>query len=294
MIVELFDTTSDSLRKELKNAVNLENVISATNNTLHSIRSEIRNKQLLNESSLDLIVAQIKTSVLLILSASEVKVWRNDQPKSNINVIGKSKYHQLIKIIQAVVMLGLIALFLMFKPEYYQLVISLGAAVILSELVLYFLNLRYEHKQIKSTYKKTNGQGLEDVKYEVLVDPDKYIAALREVIISTDKLLPLLDSKNLETPGNLIEKDKVLLELFQGMVEATDNKDSELALLSAKRIPGLLSKYEIKMVYYDGENDDYFDFFPNLKNEEIVTVYPALVKDNKIISLGRVLMPDKN
>lgn len=292
MLVELFDATSDTLRKEVKNAVNLESVISATNTALHAIRSEIRNKQQLDELSLDLIIAQLKTSVLLILSASEVKAWKKDQRKGHINIIGRSTHYQTIKLIQAVAMLGLIVFFLVAQPEYHQVLISLGTGVVLLELILYFLNVRSEHKQIKRTYKKTNEQGQEDVKYEVLVDPYKYIAALREVIISIDKLLPLLDSKHVEPSGHMIEKDKVLLELFQGMVEATDRKDSELALLSAKRIPGLLSKYEIKMVYYDGENDDYFDFFPNLESKETITVYPALVKDKKVISLGRVLTPN--
>ena len=291
MLVELFDPHADALRKELKNALNVENVISATNRVLHSIRSEVRNQQLLNEASLDLAIAQIKTSVLLILSVSEVKAWTNEQRKSNVRVLGKSRYYQPIKLLQGVLLLGLIALLLVIKPEYYQLLTLLGVAMILSELVLYLVKLRYEHKQMKNTYAKPYDQGSKEVKYEVLVDPDSYLAALREVIISTDKLVPLMDRKSRESPGNLLEGDKRLMELFQGMVEAADSKDRELALLNAKRIPALLSKYEIKTVYYDGENDEYFDAFPNLKNEETVTVYPALVKNDEILSIGRVLKP---
>lgn len=291
MLVEIFDTTSDDLRKEIQHTVNLENVISATNSTFHTIRSEIRNKELLHEPLLDRIIAHMKTSVLLILSASEVKVWKKEQQKRNVELIGKSAYHQTIKILQGLLLLGLIGLLLLLQEEYTKLLISLCAAVLLLELILYFLNVRYEHKQMKRSYKKIDGQGLEEVKYEVLVDPDHFIAALREVIISTDKLLPLLDHQDRGNPGLLIEKDKALMELFQGMVEATDNKDSELAFLSAKRIPSLLSKYQIKLVYYDGENDDYFDFFPNLKSNEVVTVYPALVKNDKVIAPGRALRP---
>lgn len=293
MLIELFDSTSDTLRKEILQAVNLENVISATNNTLNSIRREIRKKEWLDEALLDRVTAHIKTSVLLILSASEVRVWKKEQPKQNASFLRKSTYHQPIKILQAVMMLGLIGLLLLLQEEYVKLLIGLSAAVILSEFILYFLNLRHEHKQIKRSYKKTDRGGLEEeVKYEVLVDPDRYIAALREVMVSTDKLLPLLNHPERENPGFLIEKDKALLELFQGMVEATDHKDSELAFLSAKRIPSLLSKYEIKIVYYDGKNDDYFDFFPNLKGNEIVTVFPAFVKNNQVISPGRALRPN--
>lgn len=291
MLVELFDTTSDDLRKEIQQAVNLENVISATNSSFHTIRSEIRKKELLPEPLLDRIIAHMKTAVLLIISASEVKVWKKEQRKRNVKLVGKSAYQPTIKIIQGLLLLGLIGLLLLLQEEYTKLLIGLCGAVLLLELILYFLNVRYEHKQMKRSYKETANQALEEVKYEVLVDPDRYIAALRESIISTDKLIPLLDHQDVGNPGLLIEKDKALMELFQGMVEATDTKDSELAFLSAKRIPSLLSKYQIKLVYYDGENDDYFDFFPNLKSNETVTVYPALVKNNQVIAPGRALRP---
>lgn len=291
MLVELFDTTSDDLRKELERAVNLENVISATNHTFHTIRSEVRKEELLSEPLLDRIIAHMKTAVLLILSASEVKVWKKEQGKRNVELIGKSAYQSTIKIIQGLLLLGLIGLLLLLQEEYTKLLISLCAAVFLLELILYFLNVRYQHKQMKRSYKKTYSQNMEEVKYEVLVDPDRYIAALREIIISTDKLIPLLDHQDKGNSELLIEKDKSLMELFQGMVEATDTKDSELAFLSAKRIPSLLSKYQIRLVYYDGENDDYFDFFPNLKSDETVTVYPALVKNDQVIAPGRALRP---
>ena len=294
MLVELFDSQAKALRKELKTAVNLENVISATNRILHSVRSEARKQQLANESSLDLAIAQIKTSALLILSVTEVKAWRKDQRKNSVRVVEKSRYDRPIKILQGATLLGIITLLLLLSPEYQQLLVILSAAVILLELVLYFVNLRHEHKQIKNTHTRTNGQDSRDVKYEVLVDPDRYLAALREVIIATDKLFPLMDQKSSEGPGSVVAEDKRMLELFQGMVEAADSKDYELALLNAKRIPALLSKYEIKTVYYDGENDELFEAFPNLKDQATVTVYPALVKNDEILSTGRVLKPDNS
>lgn len=289
MLVELFDKQTDVLRKEIRKAVNTENVITATNNVLNHIRSEIRNEQLMDELSLDRVVAQLKASALLILSASEVKAWKKEQRNTNIALIGHSRHQPAIKIFQMVVLLGLTVFFWLTKPEYYQLLVAVSLAVIAGELILYFVNLRHEHKEVKQS--KRNRHEVEDVRYDVLVDPDEYISHFRQLLIASDKLIPLLDSKNLEPAGNLIEHDKHLLELFQGMVEAADNKDQELAMLNSKRVAGLLSKYNIKLVYYDGQNDDLFDFFPNLKNEEVITVYPALVKEKKIISMGRVVTP---
>lgn len=289
MLVELFDQQADILRKEIRKAVHMENVITATNNVLNNIRSEARNAQLLDELSLDRMIAQIKASALLILAASEVKAWKKEQRRSDIALIGHSRHQPAIKIFQTVIMLGFVAFFWLTKPEYYQLLVGVSLAVIIGELILYFVNLRHEHKEVKRS--KRNRHEVEDVRYDVLVNPDAYISGFRQLLIASDKLIPLLDSKNLEPAGNLIEHDKHLLELFQGMVEAADSKDRELAMLNSKRVAGLLSKYNIKLVYYDGQNDDLFDFFPNLKNEEVVTVYPALVKEKKIISMGRVVTP---
>lgn len=289
MLVELFDQQTDTLRKEIRKAVHMENVITATNNVLHHIRSEIRHEQGMDELSLDRLIAQIKASVLLILSASEVKAWKKEQAKRGVTLIGNSRQQPGIKIFQAVIMLGFIIFFWLTQPEYYQLLVGVSVAVILGELFLHFVNLRHERKEIKRA--KRDRYEEEDVRYDVLVDPDVYISHVRQLLIAADKLLPLLNSKNLEPSGNLIEQDKSLLELFQGMVEAADNQDRELAMLNSKRVAGLLSKYNFKLIYYDGQNNDLFDFFPNLKNEEIETVYPALVKDDKIISMGRVVTP---
>ncbi len=289
MLVELFDQQADALRKDIRKAVHAENVITATHNVLNSIRSEIRSAQLIDEVSLDRLIAQVKAAALLILAASEVKAWKQEERKSSIALIGHSRYQPAIKIFQAVIMLCLVAFFWLTQPEYYELLAGAGLAVIAGELILYFANLRHEHKEVKRS--KRNRYAPDEVRYEVLVDPDTYISNFRQLLIAADKLVPLLDSKNLEPAGNLIEQDKRLLELFQGMVEAADSKDRELAMLNSKRVAGLLSKYNIKLVYYDGNNDDLFDFFPNLKNEEVVTVYPALVKDKKLISTGRVVTP---
>ena len=289
MLVELFDQQTDLLRKEIRKAVHLENVIAVTNNVLHHIRSEIRREQGVDERSLDRLIAQIKASVLLILSATEVKAWKKEQSKGAITLIGYSKYQSGIKIFQAVIVLGLIIFFWLAQPEYYQLLMGASLAVVLGELFLHFINLRHERKEAKRA--KRSRLEEEDVRYDVLVDPDAYISHLRQLLIMADKLLPLLTSKNLEPSGHLIEQDKHLLELFQGMVEAADNQDRELAMLNSKRVAGLLSKYNFKLVYYDGQNNDLFDFLPNLKNEEVETVYPALVKDDKIISMGRVVTP---
>ena len=289
MLVELFDQQADLLRKEVRKAVHLENVITATNNALHHIRSEIRREEGMDELSLDRLIAQIKASVLLILSVTEVKAWKKEQGQGAITLIGYSKYQSGIKIFQAVVLLGLIAYFWLAQPENYQLLAGAGLAVVLGELFLHFVNLRHERKETKRAKRSRHEE--EDVRYDVLVDPDAYISQLRQLLIAADKLLPLLNSKNLEPSGNLIEQDKSLLELFQGMVEAADNQDRELAMLNSKRVAGLLSKYNFKLVYYDGQNNDLFDFFPNLKNEEVETVYPALVKDDKLISMGRVVTP---
>ena len=83
MLVELLDQQTDPLRKEIRKAVHLENVITATNNALHHIRSEIRRKEGMDELSLDRLIAQIKVSVLLILSATEVKAWKKEQYGNN-------------------------------------------------------------------------------------------------------------------------------------------------------------------------------------------------------------------
>ncbi len=289
MVVELFDQQTDALRKEIRKAVHMENVITATNNVLHHIRSEIRHEQRMDEPSLDRLIAQIKAAVLLILSANEVKAWKKEQGKGGIMLIGSSKYQSGIKIFQVVIMLGLVVFFWLAQPENYPLLVGASLAVILGELFLYFVNLRHERKEMKRAKRGRHEE--ENVRYDVLVDPDAYISHLRQLLIATDKLLPLLDSKGLEPSGNLIEQDRNLLELFQGMVEAADNQDRELAMLNSKRVAGLLSKYNFKLVYYDGQNNDLFNFFPNLKNEEIETVYPALVKDDKIISMGRVVSP---
>ncbi len=289
MLVELFDPQTDLLRKEIRKAVHLENVITATNNVLHHIRSEIRREQGADELSLDRLIAQIKASVLLILSATEVKAWKKEPGKGAVTLIGHAKYQSGIKIFQALIMLGVIVFFWLAQPENYQLLVGASLAVVLGELFLHFVNLRHERKEVKRA-KRTRREE-EDVRYDVLVDPDAYISHLRQLLIAADKLLPLLNSKNLEPSGNLIEQDKHLLELFQGMVEAADNQDRELAMLNSKRVAGLLSKYNFKLVYYDGQNNDLFNFFPNLKNEEVETVYPALVKDDKIISMGRVVTP---
>ena len=287
MLVELFDQQTDTLRKEIRKAVHMENVITATSNVLHHIRSEIRHEQLMDELSLDRLIAQIKASVLLVLSATDVKAWKKEQ-KPGVTLIGYSKYQSGIKIFQALIMLGLIVFFWLAQPENYQLLMGASFAVILGELFLHFVNLRHERKEVK---RAKRGRHEEEVRYDVLVDPDEYLSHLRQLLIAADKLLPLLNSKNLEPPGTLIEHDKHLLELFQGMVEAADNQDRELAMLNSKRVAGLLSKYNFRLVYYDGQNNDLFDFFPNLKNEEVETVYPALVKDDKIISMGRVVTP---
>ncbi|MGB3777036.1 MAG: hypothetical protein WA960_01655 [Tunicatimonas sp.] len=289
MLVELFDQQTDPLRKEIRKAIHLENVITATNSVLHHIRSEIRREQGADELSLDRLIAQIKASVLLILSATEVKAWKKEPGKGAITLIGHAKYQSGIKIFQALIMLGLIVFFWLAQPENYQLLVGASLAVVLGELFLHFVNLRHERKEVKRAKRSRSEE--EDVRYDVLVDPDAYISHLRQLLIAADKLLPLLNSKNLEPSGNLIEQDKNLLELFQGMVEAADNQDRELAMLNSKRVAGLLSKYNFKLVYYDGQNNDLFDFFPNLKNEEVETVYPALVKDDKIISMGRVVSP---
>ena len=289
MLVELFDQQTDTLRKEIRKAVHVENVITATNNVLHHIRSEVRHEQRMDELSLDRLIAQIKASVLLVLSASEVKAWKKEQGKRGAMLIGYAKQQPGIKIFQAVIMLGFIIFFWLTEPEYYQLLMGASLAVILGELFLYFVNLRHERKEVKRA--KRDRYQAEEVRYDVLVDPDAYISHFRQLLIAADKLLPLLDSKNLEPTGNLVEQDKHLLELFQGMVEAADNQDRELAMLNSKRVAGLLSKYNFKLVYYDGQNSDLFDFFPNLKNEEVETVYPALVKDDKLISMGRVVTP---
>ena len=289
MLVELFDQQTDTLRKEIRKAVHMENVITATTNVLHHIRSEIRREQGMDELSLDRLIAQIKASTLLMLSANEVRAWKKEQGKRGVMLIGYSKYQSSIKIFQAAVMLGFIIFFWLTKPEYQTLLVVASLAVVLGELFLHFVNLRHERKEVKRA--KRGRPEEEDVRYDVLVDPDEYIAHVRQLLIAADKLLPLLNSKNLEPAGNLIEHDRHLLELFQGMVEAADNQDRELAMLNSKRVAGLLSKYNFKLVYYDGKNNDLFEFFPNLKNEEVETVYPALVKDDKIISMGRVVTP---
>jgi hypothetical protein len=121
-----------------------------------------------------------------------------------------------------------------------------------------------------------------------------FLNALADNLLTADKLLIEINSLgNNEPRYSHLEDYGSVLNLLQDLLEAYATNDAPYALRKAKTVPAVLQQYQIQIQEFNGNNAHFFEFLPSLNpdDSEIKMLTPALVKQDRLLTRGRVTEP---
>lgn len=132
---------------------------------------------------------------------------------------------------------------------------------------------------------------------------NEIVAYLEQICTIIDQVIAQSEKAPETKPAQptIVDHPEVM-SLFQSIlgesIQAKDPNDPSVA--TAKEVSAILRKYKVRVEVFqndkESENADWFDFEPNLNDDQdgYITLEPALLQENKVVCRGRVIEPPKN
>ena len=170
-------------------------------------------------------------------------------------------------------------------------------------LALYYVrNNRESSKAIPATTRINQSTTINKaIIIERAINIDSYLNIVKEICVSIDALIDTyraqinrVINKYESQDKPVLEKDyKILLEGIQSLVgyERAHELDGKNILKLKERIEDVaesLENYNLDVVDYDGNNENLFDVVTNSKITGIQMVYPAIVKEGRVVLNGKI------
>ncbi len=297
-LIDIFEANIEHLRKQVQENPEPKAVYDTTSRFLDKVADSYKNPEHpTKERNAIQLVALVKSAMAMMLSVNKTELWKQQETASMYGgfELKKSKYDDFIRILQlAFIVFGLVFTLLLQFPNY-GFFFALLSSIAISELIRMHLNKKVQAAQLANLDEEIDQNTIKrntTPKITISVESNGFIADLRSTFYSLHKTINRLDYILEESSPNSIEEDNQLLELMQGFIEAYETSDGKHALINAKMVPNFLRKHDIQTVYFDGSNEVYFQFLPNLSSKKHETITPALLKDGKLLAHGKVLKPN--
>jgi hypothetical protein len=292
-LIELFDQHRAQLIKNLNEDSTPEKVVYESKrfldwlkvNYLESIPASAIQQRLV-----PFIIDLLKASLSTLVSACKTEIWHQESAKISPSRYQSFNFKILILRLGQLMAVVLLVLQMWGNSEFLALIVLL--ALTGSELIT-LLPLHRRFWSISSNQSQAVSVS-NPRQIKIQVDISIYLPKLADALITADKVLAQLLVLNQPSQTSRgLEQYPLLLELLKDLLEANSTGDSAYALKKTKMIPALLEQHALKAEVFNGKNHQLFEFLPNLDPNEnhYKTLTPALTKDNRLISSGRVLEP---
>lgn len=148
------------------------------------------------------------------------------------------------------------------------------------------------------TYRRRSCANHQPKTSEVKIDVDKISATLKTIASDADRLMKEageIDEQKNKKRGFWNDNPDIL-DLLHDLTEISKTDDTEYAMKKLRVIPAILKAKGLTLVSYDGENKDWFDFYPSLDAtyRDSETIKPALLKNENLVRRGIVIQPAKH
>lgn len=291
-LIELFDQHRAQLIKNLNDDSTPEKVVHESKRFLDWLKInylESTSSSTIQQRLVPFIIDLLKASLSTLVSASQTEIWHQESAK-----IPSSRHQSLTNktlILRLGQLMAIVLLTLQMWGNHEFLALIVLLALIGSELITILPMHQLFFWLSSSNQTKTASPTLQ---IKIQVDISTYLPKLADALLTADKVLAQALVLNQPSQTNQgLEQYPLLLELLKDLLEANSTGDSAYALKKTKTIPALLEQHALRAEVFNGENHQLFEFLPNLDPNEnhYKTLSPALTKDNRLISLGRVLEP---
>lgn len=297
-LIRLLEQQRESLQLTLSADPGLESVVRETRHWLDSQRFRYAEQPDCSEAQrrlLPFVTDVLKASLAPLAAASRTQVWRRETPRKIISTARKPWYHRplLWRGSQIVLLVPLSGILL--NGE--NLEVLLGFVFLLGIVALEVLNLK-PYESLRDLIARQQA-GSEEAEWQVRVEVEvsAFLRGLADTLLTADKLLneasALLAPAHAASEGDGLETYPEILTLFQDLLEAKHTGDSAYALKKAKTVPAILELHGISIQSFTGDNPQWFEFLPSLDPEQDSpqTVSPALLKEDRLLTRGRVTEP---
>ena len=174
-------------------------------------------------------------------------------------------------------------------------------------LVLYYVTNTKEASKPSPTTKKNvlATPKTQTVVVEKAINVDSYLNIVKEVCASIDALIDTYRAQIKRVVNKYESQDKpvlereykILLEGIQSMVgfERTHEMNEKGISKLKERIEDVaesLENYNLEVVNYDGSNEHLFDAVSNPNITETKMVYPAIVKEGRVVLNGKIFVKE--
>ncbi len=295
MMTELFTPLRDVFRQQLRESNTPDQAVAHARHVLDRLQLDCQARSDLTPMQARLmpyVFDMLKSSVALLLSASETHVWekkstQTESPRPRKKFLYFFSFHisQAFWWKAGQAILGFLLLSSLWNHgHYFSFLLMLGLLFSLFADQLPF-NWHFLPENHRSR-----------LQAEVQLDLQVFMLKFDDLLITADKVLNEAARQATAEPireGDGLEAYPRLLVWCQDVLEAKDFDDSVYALKKARELPDLLAKEGIETEHYHNDNAAFFELLPSLdpNDTDIQTLAPALTRNGRLVSQGRATEP---
>ncbi|BAZ50027.1 hypothetical protein NIES4103_26410 [Nostoc sp. NIES-4103] len=285
----LFSEERHQLQTEIDNASSIEQVVKLVQNRLdHLEKNYISELNIVQVRLASFFLDMLRQSIATLAAASFVQITRTEQ-KQIINPATQFSLNRLIlKVLKVLIYLGILgSLFSLTKTTP-----NAWMAILLTSLLL---GLEVVLQLDKSN--ATSVEPLEIPQPVLRVDSKVFLDNLGDALNTIDLAVARFEEGNKIESDRTIEELPELLNFLQRLMGASFLNKPQMAGELVKLLPQILMSQGIRAQIYQPQEShsyrEYFDFEPSIdpSSKDYVTITPALLKGDRLLTRGRVIEP---
>ncbi|MDZ8107834.1 MAG: hypothetical protein RM338_19745 [Nostoc sp. DedQUE12a] len=285
----LFSAERNQLQTDIDNASSIDEVIKLVQNQLDGLeKNYISELNIIQVRLASFFLDMLRQSIATLAATTFVQITPTEQ-KQIINSATPFYLSRLIlKILKAVIYLGIFSsLFSLTKTTS-----SVWMPILLTSLLL-GLEVVLQLEKNKST----SVESLEIPQPILRVDSKVFLDNLADAFNTIDLAIARFEEGNKIESNDTIEELPELLNFLQRLIGASFLNQPQMTNELVKLLPQILMSQGIRFSIYQPQqphsNREYFDFEPSIDSstKDYVTITPALLKGDRLLSRGRVIEP---
>ena len=289
-LLTLFGTERSELQTEINKATSLKQVSKVVQNRIDSLEKNYVGELSVTQVRLvKFFLETLRQSLSTLTAANEIEI-SDVEPQLVTQAVKSSPNNFILKLLQAIVSIGiLVSLFSLTKTNLQAWMPILLMSVLLGlEAALHF----------DKSDRVTSPVPAIDPQLPVQVDSTVLLDNLAEALNTIDLAVASVEEVNKPLASSGLEDLTEILDILQRLMGASFLQNPLMALELVKLIPQILMKQGIRVQSYQLSNEEqslreYFEFEPSIDAtaKDYITVTPALLKGDRLLSRGRVIEP---
>ncbi|QSJ18984.1 hypothetical protein JYQ62_09715 [Nostoc sp. UHCC 0702] len=288
-INSLFIQERNQLQIDIDNASSTEQVVKLVQNRLdHLERNYISELNIVQVRLASFFLDMLRQSIATLAAASFVQITPSEQQQIINPATEFSPKRLIMKVLKGGIYLGILSsLFSLTKTTP-----SAWMAILLTSLLLGL--------EVVLQLDKSNSTSIEplEIPQPVLrVDSKVFLDHLADALNTIDLAVARFEEGNKIESDRSIEELPELLHFLQRLMGASFLNKPQMAGELVKLLPQVLMSQGIRAQIYQPQEPDnyreYFDFEPSIDSstKDYVTITPALLKGDRLLTRGRVIEP---